>query len=365
MGDTSSVIADEPVLAVCGFSGSGKTTLLEAVIPKLTARGLAVAVVKHDAHGLEVDREGKDSDRLFRAGATVVARGPGESFTRRRPRAEDELADLLRELVADHDLVLVEGHKATPLAKLWLQGAEGTVPPPDVTGVLEVLPLEADRIRALIARVEWCLDRSLRRRRVFGGLLVGGASRRMGRPKALLELGGRTIGERVASALAPRVERLLLLGAGPAPDALAGCERLPDPSGLAGPLAGILAALRWQPRATWVIAACDLPFASEEAVAWLLDQRAAGRWAVIPSRSGGGLEPLLAVYEPWALRPLERLAANAGRAPRELAALAAVATPAPPAALAAAWVNVNTPEDLARLHSGSAQDRSERRESSE
>ncbi|MDP6460361.1 MAG: molybdopterin-guanine dinucleotide biosynthesis protein MobB, partial [Gemmatimonadota bacterium] len=62
-----------PVLAVCGWSGSGKTTLLDRVIPEITARGLSVAALKHDAHGLKVDPRGKDSDRLFRAGADVVA----------------------------------------------------------------------------------------------------------------------------------------------------------------------------------------------------------------------------------------------------------------------------------------------------
>ncbi len=65
-----------PVLAVCGFSGSGKTTLLETAIPRLVERGLAVAVVKHAAHGFQVDRAGKDSERLFRAGATIVLSGP-------------------------------------------------------------------------------------------------------------------------------------------------------------------------------------------------------------------------------------------------------------------------------------------------
>src|ERR1700694_4988704 len=96
-----------PVLAVCGYSGSGKTTLLEAAIPRLVERGLAVAVVKHDAHRFEVDRPGKDSDRLFRAGATVVLRGAEEQFER---RAEPlTLEGTLERLARDHDLLLVEG----------------------------------------------------------------------------------------------------------------------------------------------------------------------------------------------------------------------------------------------------------------
>ncbi len=77
-----SAVERMPVLAVCGWSGSGKTTLLESLIPLLRERGLQVAVVKNDAHGVEVDRPGKDSDRLFRAGASVVLRSPRESFAR-------------------------------------------------------------------------------------------------------------------------------------------------------------------------------------------------------------------------------------------------------------------------------------------
>ena len=84
-----------PVLAVCGFSGSGKTTLLEAVIPNLVKRGLAIAVVKHDAHGFEVDKPGKDSDRLFRAGATIALSGPGQQFERRAADATLSLNTML------------------------------------------------------------------------------------------------------------------------------------------------------------------------------------------------------------------------------------------------------------------------------
>ena len=56
-----------PVLGVCGWSGSGKTTLIEAILPAFRAKGLKIAVIKHDVHGLDIDRPGKDSDRLFRA----------------------------------------------------------------------------------------------------------------------------------------------------------------------------------------------------------------------------------------------------------------------------------------------------------
>ena len=58
------------VLGFAGYSGSGKTTLLEKLIPRLTARGLRVAVVKHTHHDVDWDTPGKDSWRHRQAGAT-------------------------------------------------------------------------------------------------------------------------------------------------------------------------------------------------------------------------------------------------------------------------------------------------------
>ena len=104
-----------PVLALCGLSGSGKTTLLEAAIPSLVQRGLAVAVVKHTSHDFEVDRPGKDSERLFRAGATISLRGPQQQFERRAAALPLEVT--LARLACDHDLLLVEGHKDTRIAE--------------------------------------------------------------------------------------------------------------------------------------------------------------------------------------------------------------------------------------------------------
>ena len=71
----STRLADYPV-AVVGFvgpSGVGKTTLLERLVEALSRRGLAVAAVKHASHGFLADRPGKDSYRLYEAGAEAVA----------------------------------------------------------------------------------------------------------------------------------------------------------------------------------------------------------------------------------------------------------------------------------------------------
>ena len=60
------------VFGLAGYSGSGKTTLLEALIPRLTAAGLSVSLIKHAHHRFDIDQPGKDSHRLREAGCSEV-----------------------------------------------------------------------------------------------------------------------------------------------------------------------------------------------------------------------------------------------------------------------------------------------------
>ncbi|UCF95758.1 MAG: molybdopterin-guanine dinucleotide biosynthesis protein B, partial [Desulfobacterales bacterium] len=61
-----------PIVSTVGYSGSGKTTLLEKLIAELKQRGFRVGTIKHDVHGFEMDRPGKDSWRHKQAGASVT-----------------------------------------------------------------------------------------------------------------------------------------------------------------------------------------------------------------------------------------------------------------------------------------------------
>src|SRR5262245_55592070 len=119
----------------------------------------------------------------------------------------------------------------------------------------------------------------------------------MGSPKALLSLGGQTFFDRVAGALAPAVERTLVLGTGPVPESAAGFSRLEDVDA-PGPLGGLLAAFAFAPRAAWIIVSCDLPLWSTDAVRWLIGERSDEAWAVLPRLHVGQIEPLAALYEP-------------------------------------------------------------------
>lgn len=107
------------VLGVVGWSGSGKTTLIVALLPILRAHGLSVSTVKHAHHGFDMDRPGKDSFRHREAGAqeVLVTSGSRWALLHEVEGPEPPLPQLLARL-APVDLILVEGFKSYPFAKL-------------------------------------------------------------------------------------------------------------------------------------------------------------------------------------------------------------------------------------------------------
>src|SRR3989304_2506842 len=98
-----------PVICVVGKSDTGKTTFLEKLIPELNARGYRVAVVKHDTHGFDLDKPGKDTWRLTQAGsyATVISSADKLAIIKRvdEEATLDEIAAMIGD---DVDVVLTE-----------------------------------------------------------------------------------------------------------------------------------------------------------------------------------------------------------------------------------------------------------------
>jgi molybdopterin-guanine dinucleotide biosynthesis protein B len=134
------------VVAVVGYSGSGKTTLLEKLLPALAARGLSVGALKRASHGFEADQPGKDSHRLYAAGADAVALVSDAQlacFVRRPDASPVGLAEALAALPADLDLVLVEGFSWEPIPRIVVRGAERPAAEHLASGpLLEVVDLE-------------------------------------------------------------------------------------------------------------------------------------------------------------------------------------------------------------------------------
>lgn len=101
-----------PIVSIVGKSDSGKTTFIEKLVPELTRRGYRIATVKHDIHGFEVDREGKDSWRHKQAGAhTVVISSPEKVALIRDVDRDLTLAEIRERFIQDVDLIVSEGFK--------------------------------------------------------------------------------------------------------------------------------------------------------------------------------------------------------------------------------------------------------------
>lgn len=107
-----------PIISVVGKSDSGKTTFLEKLIPALKSKGYRVATVKHDVHGFDIDREGKDTWKHAQAGAdTVVISSPNKLAMIRQVDEEYSL-DKIGAVIKDVDIILTEGYKKADKPKV-------------------------------------------------------------------------------------------------------------------------------------------------------------------------------------------------------------------------------------------------------
>ncbi|MCU0662235.1 MAG: molybdopterin-guanine dinucleotide biosynthesis protein B [Myxococcota bacterium] len=112
-------------LSIVAKSGTGKTTLLEKLIPALKRRGRRVAVIKHDAHRFDIDHPGKDTHRLYQAGADAVLISSAEKLALiRRCEHATPIEQLIETYFPDMELVLTEGYKHGPLPKLEVHRKE-------------------------------------------------------------------------------------------------------------------------------------------------------------------------------------------------------------------------------------------------
>jgi molybdopterin-guanine dinucleotide biosynthesis protein A len=183
--------------------------------------------------------------------------------------------------------------------------------------------------------------------RVTGLVLCGGASSRMGRDKATLDLAGTTLIERAlrsVSAVASDVR----LACGPNERyAKLGVPLVRDRFEGAGPLSGIEAGLHAAPPGRVVVLACDMPRVDARVLARLLDHARDRDLDVVTLRSERGLEPLCGV---WSTRVAPLVSAALARG--ELGVHDLIETLPRRGALEVGAdgeaVNVNTPADLER-----------------
>jgi len=172
-----------------------------------------------------------------------------------------------------------------------------------------------------------------------------------GRPKALMELGGRRIIDRVADVVRGVTDDLLIVTNTPELYASLALPMVPDVFPDHGSLGGIYSGLLAAPGAAAFTVACDMPFLSPE-VARLVVDRAALADVVLPT-SGGRLETLHACYAKSCLGPMEsRLRQGRLRIAGFFDEVRVLTIPEEEVARFRdpdlIFMNVNTPEELAR-----------------
>jgi molybdopterin-guanine dinucleotide biosynthesis protein A len=181
---------------------------------------------------------------------------------------------------------------------------------------------------------------------VYGLILAGGESRRMGQDKALLKNNGQSQLAYVAGILNACVEKVFVsTRADQVDDERAQYDQIKDRYDDLGPVAGILTALEEKPEVDWLVVACDLPNIDEQTIRYLLEQRTGDQSFTAFTSSHDGLpEPLCAVYHSGCEAVVRRFVDEGVNCPRKILIRAdtrLLDQPNPEA-----LDNVNTPDDL-------------------
>jgi molybdenum cofactor guanylyltransferase/molybdopterin-guanine dinucleotide biosynthesis protein MobB len=115
-----------PVIGIAGWKNSGKTTLVVRLVAELTRRGLRVATIKHSHHDLRAEDTQTDSAKHLRAGAVQVAAVSPRRWMLGADAfggPEPALDEVIRRM-PPCDLILVEGYKSAPIAKIEVRRAD-------------------------------------------------------------------------------------------------------------------------------------------------------------------------------------------------------------------------------------------------
>lgn len=184
---------------------------------------------------------------------------------------------------------------------------------------------------------------------VYGLVLAGGQSRRMGRDKALLLRDGKSQLAHMVGLLSAAVDRVYVSAR---QDQTEDAERsrfelIVDVFDDMGPIAGVLSAMQQYPEVDWVVVACDLPNIDAATLAYLLEHRSATQpFTAFRSSHDDLPEPLCAIYAAGSDSLIREFVADGIVCPRKMLIRSdtlLLSQPNPQS-----LDNVNTPDDLAQ-----------------
>lgn len=182
---------------------------------------------------------------------------------------------------------------------------------------------------------------------LYGLVLTGGRSSRMGQDKGLIQYHDKPQREHLFELLSKFCDKVFT-SSRKEQGISASLNPVYDAFDFESPLNGILSAFETDPEKAWVAVAVDMPHVSEHVLKFLISNRDTTKIATCFYDSEGRLpEPLLTIWESSALPLLQKFRQDGGISPREFL----VATDCrkiiyPDSQI---HINVNTPEDFARL----------------
>lgn len=139
------------VFAVIGQSKTGKTRLIKELVLELKKRGHSVAVLKHCAHGFDLDSEGKDSWQFLESGSDGVAVVYQDRLAVfKKDVGEKDFLSIAAEFFKNIDFVFIEGgSKDKKLRKIEVLRK----------GITENVECSLEELAAVVSDVEVAVDK--------------------------------------------------------------------------------------------------------------------------------------------------------------------------------------------------------------
>lgn len=300
-------------IAFSGYSGSGKTTLIEKLMKKLS-KNYSVAFIKNDIHGFQMDKEGKDTYRIYHAGAdSAYISSPKERAYLSKKTLN---YNIFKQELLLYDIAIIEGYKDENIAKYLIFDYEKVKnidfklnKYKNLLGVIvnnekklkDIRTFNRNDIDAIYDDVVTNINS--RKPKLDALILVGGKSNRMGEDKGLINYNGEVQVDFLYNLLSPFVNQVFV-SINPTQKDIQSYNKykvINDIIPEIGPIGGITTAFFNNKKNALLVIACDIPLVNENMINELIKNRNFLKSGTF-FRSDYKFEPLLGIYEPKAFQ---------------------------------------------------------------
>ena len=297
-------------IAFSGYSGSGKTTLIEKLMKKLS-KNYSVAFIKNDIHGFQMDKEGKDTYRIYHAGAdsTYISSPKERAYLSKKPLNYS----IFKQELLLYDIAIIEGYKDENIAKYLISDYEkvknidfklnkyknllGVITKNKNEKINNIKTFNRNDIDAIYD--DMLANINLRKPKLNALILVGGQSSRMGEDKGLINYHGNKQVDFLYDLLSPFVENVFV-SVNSSQAILPEYNKykiINDIIPEIGPIGGITSKFFDDNNNALLVVACDIPLMNQEMIIELITNRNFLKFGTFFS-SEYKFEPLLGIYEP-------------------------------------------------------------------